>query len=520
MMSDKKENEIDSRYVFLTMILALMVIYHKYGASIMLFIIRNRYVIASVLGIAVLIGLQILIDRVTAKNQKRKQQKEVLGEVKTEESLCVGISDKGKKVYIKPSQRKMHAQIIGTTNAGKTESVIIPWAVDDIACGRGMIIVDGKSDKSLINKLYAYAKKYNRENDVRILSICNPSISSTYNPFSGGSVVEITERVFSALNFENEYFKSIQYDALLHILLVMEKIGIAPTPERVVDYLKSSKYLAEAANKITDVRLKNWCKYFVSLSKDESEQRTSGLVSQLQSFIFGETGELFNAETSEINIEEAMEKNLIIYCQLPALKIPLLGTATAKMILQGVQSAVSSRHLGIVKNQKFFSVFLDDFTEYLIPSFVTLLNKSRSANVSIVFAHQALGDLSALGDGVKNTILTNSNLKVFMRTNEPDSAEYFSSVIGTIETQKSTEREVKTAFGQKMKTGDASTRETEAFKFHPNIFKQNLGVGEAIMVVPHSAGSEPVRIKFTKLDDLPVVEIPTHPRVKKLEAAV
>ena len=251
----------------------------------------------------------------------------------------------------------------------------------------------------------------------------------------------------------------------------------------------------------------------MSLSKDELEQRTSGLVSQLQSFIFGETGELFNQDISEINIEEAMEKNLIIYCQLPALKIPLLGTATAKMLLQGVQSAVSSRHLGSIKNQKFFSVFLDDFTEYLTPSFVTLLNKSRSANVSIVFAHQALGDLSALGDGVKNTILTNSNLKVFMRTNEPESAEYFSSVIGTIEGQKSTERETRTIFG-KMKTGDASVREAESFKFHPNIFKQNLGVGEAVMVVPHAAGSEPVRVKFTKLDDLPEVQIPEHQRYK------
>lgn len=517
-MSDNKSSEIDSQFIFVSVLLCLLVICHRFGGAIFLFILRNRYSLAFIIICLALAGLQVLVDKAVIQRRKKLQQKEVLGISKTEESLCVGLSDQDQKVYIKPSQRKMHAQIIGTTNAGKTESVILPWAIDDIAFGRGMVIIDGKSDKSLLNKLYAYAKKYNREKDMRILSICNPHISSSYNPFFGGSVVEITERVFSALNFENEYYKSIQYDALLHTLLVMEKSCVQPTPSKVVDYLKSPKYLAEAANKINDVKLKNWCKHYTSLSKEELEQRTSGLVSQLQCFIFGETGTLFNEDVSEINIEEAMEKNLIIYCQLPALKVPLLGTATAKMLLQGVQSAVSSRHLGIVKNQKFFSVYLDDFTEYLTPSFVTLLNKSRSANVSIVFAHQALGDLAALGDGVKNTILTNSNLKVFMRTNEPESAEYFSSVIGTIESTKSTEREVKTVFG-KVKTGDASTRDTEAFKFHPNIFKQNLGVGEAIMVVPHNAGSEPVRIKFTKLDDLPVIEIPNHPRTLNLGSA-
>ena len=512
-MSDKNTDEIDSRFVFIAVLLALMIIYHRFGHAIVSVALKYRYTLAFILIALVLMGGQALLDKWTIHQRKRQQQREVLGISKTEESLCVGVSDKGQKVHVKPSQRKMHVQVVGTTNAGKTESVILPFVIDDVACGRGLVIIDGKSDKSLIGKLYGYAKKYNREKDIRILSICNPKISSSYNPFFGGSVVEITERVFSALNFENEYYKSIQYDALLHVLLVMEKSGLAPTPSRVVDYLKSPKYLAEAVNRISDVKLKNWCKHYMSLSKDELEQRTSGLVSQLQSFIFGETGELFNQDISEINIEEAMEKNLIIYCQLPALKIPLLGTATAKMLLQGVQSAVSSRHLGSIKNQKFFSVFLDDFTEYLTPSFVTLLNKSRSANVSIVFAHQALGDLSALGDGVKNTILTNSNLKVFMRTNEPESAEYFSSVIGTIEGQKSTERETRTIFG-KMKTGDASVREAESFKFHPNIFKQNLGVGEAVMVVPHAAGSEPVRVKFTKLDDLPEVQIPEHQRYK------
>jgi len=129
------------------------------------------------------------------------------------------------------------------------------------------------------------------------------------------------------------------------------------------------------------------------------------------------------------------------------------------------------------------------------------LNKSRSANVGVVFAHQALGDLAGLGDGIKNTILSNSNLKVFMRTNEPESAEYFSQTIGTIQGLKRTERETSGTFGSE-KTGEASVRDVEEFKFHPNIFKQDLGVGEAIIIIPHSTGSLPVRLKFRKTPDI------------------
>ena len=52
----------------------------------------------------------------------------------------------GKKVHLKSEFRNMHTQLIGTTNAGKTASVIMPWIAQDIEMGRGMIIVDGKSD--------------------------------------------------------------------------------------------------------------------------------------------------------------------------------------------------------------------------------------------------------------------------------------------------------------------------------------------------------------------------------------
>jgi len=279
----------------------------------------------------------------------------------------------------------------------------------------------------------------------------------------------------------------------------------------VIECLKHEKHLANLASQSTDSNLQGWAKDFLSLKREDREQRTSGLVAQLQSFAVGETATLFNSENSDIDLERALENGEIIYCQLPALKIPTLGKATGKIILQCLQSAVSSRHLGRSEHNNFFSVYLDDFTEYLTPSFVTLLNKSRSANVAIVFAHQALGDLEELGAGVKNTILTNSNLKVFMRTNEPESAEYFSSVIGTIQTAKVTERQ-KDGFMGATKTGDGSVREAEEFKFHPNLFKQDLGVGEAIMVLPHANGSLPVRIKFKRSFDL---DKPVIPKLKK-----
>ena len=507
-MSDANKSEMSDRgFLFLAVAIGSMVLWLRYKVQILTFIVNWRIVVA-LLVTAVALGAIFRIRKmIRTKNHDRNLEHEIVTPFEDEDAVFAGFSTSGKNVYVKQQFRKMHTQVVGTTNAGKTESVILPWAIDDIKKGRGLLVIDGKSDASLLNKLYGYAKRHHRENDVRILSLCNVAISHTFNPLFGGSALEITERVFNAFIFENEYFKSIQYDAFLHCLLILEAAAVKPTPLRMIECMKNEKALAELAVASKKTRLQVWAGDFLKLSREEREQRTSGLVAQLQSFAVGETTSIFNSEISDINLEQALELGEIIYCQLPALKIPTLGKATGKMILQCLQSAVSSRHLGKYENPGFFSVYLDDFTEYLTPSFVTLLNKSRSANVGIVFAHQALGDLDGLGDGVKNTILTNSNLKVFMRTNEPESAEYFSAVVGTVQGTKLTERQAKGLFGSE-KTGDGSIRDVEEFKFHPNVFKQELGIGEAVMVLPHAKGSLPIRLKFKKSFDLNKPQIP------------
>lgn len=513
-MSDAKESP---KFEYFVVILGLIVLVFCLSSQdlIRAYFIKHKYLIASLVSIIIVGVFNLLRNYYVSRVLPKQIEKNIFSRVEGEDSVYAGVNSDGLPVYIKQTFRKMHTQVIGTTNAGKTESIIVPWAVDDIKKGKGFIVVDGKSDAGLLEKLYAYAGRHNRLGDLKILSLCNVEISNTFNPLTGGSPLEITERIFASLSFENEYFKSIQYDTLLHCLLLMEAGGVIPTPCKIVDCLKSEKYLAGLAKSVENDRLRSWTQDFLALKREEREQRTSGLVAQLQNFAVGETASIFNSEKSDISLDWVLDQNQIVYCQLPALKIPTLGKATGKLILQCLQSAVSSRHLGHSKNKTFFSVYLDDFTEYLTPSFATLLNKSRSANVGIVFSHQALGDLEGLGDGVKNTILTNSNLKVFMRTNEPESAEYFSSLIGTVHTSKVTERQKAGFFGVS-RTGDGSVREAEEFKFHPNVFKQELGVGQAVIVLPHDNGSLPLRVKLQMCPDLGRPQIPNVAKNKPM----
>jgi type IV secretory pathway TraG/TraD family ATPase VirD4 len=441
------------------------------------------------------------------KRQKENDlKKSIYG--KTKDSVYCGITTEDMEVHVKPWQRSMHTQVIGTTNAGKTESVILPWAIQDIKQGRGLILIDGKADRSLLDRLWSFVWLYDAEDRFRLFSLSSIRESHTFNPLIGGSPEEISERVFNSFEFTDEYYRSVQFEVFSQVMRIFERSKQVPTFKKIHQALSNPNDLCALVRNIDEKPLQTWADWYRDLPNKDREQRVSGLLASISHFAFGEAAVLFNAEKPSFTIEESMSKNRIIYFQLPVLRSPFLGKAAGKMILQCIQSAIANRHRSENRNPNFFSIFLDDFSEYLYPGFVSILNKSRSANIGVVFAHQALGDIKTLGDAIANSILTNANIKVFMRGNDPDSAEYFSRVIGTEKSIKYTERTKKELLTQNG-TGEASAREVDEFTIHPNMFKRELGVGEAMVLIPHTRGTKVVHLRFKKYDEIEARSLPS-----------
>lgn len=509
MLIDKKPD--DSHFLYVTLIFGAMIAYAKYGERFERFISQPRIKIALGLIIfgAVIAAVTEILARIGKARAKRAAKRAILGAAV--DSVYCGKTGSGEEVHLKPSQRAMHTQVVGTTNAGKTESVILPWAIQDAKAGRGLLIVDGKSDRAVLDKLYAYCVKFGRADDFLLFSLSHIDESDQFNPLIGGTPEEIAERVFNSFEIEQPYYRSIQFEVFVQTLRVFEEIGLVPTFERLHQAISNPGLLLDRMSLVKSRRLVDWLQGFSNLPSNDRLERTSGLLSAIGQFAFGKHADLFNSERPAIEIQSALENGKIVYFQLPSLLSPFLGKATGKLVLQSLQAAIGNRHRSKGQKNGFFSVFLDDFTEYLYPGFVTILNKSRSAKVGIVFAHQALGDIKSLGDSVANSILTNSNLKVFMRGSDPETAEYFSRVIGTQTTTKSTERAKKAIIGSQA-TGDKSLREVEEFIIHPNRFKSSLGVGEAFIVIPHGEGSRTEHVKLQMFDEIPPLQATVRPR--------
>ena len=276
--------------------------------------------------------------------EQKRHDEAVLGP--SEESVYCGDNLAGKPIFVKARQRAMHTQVIGTTNAGKTESVILPWAIQDMEQGRGLVLIDGKADAELLKKLWAYCVKSGRKDDFRLFSISNLAASHQFNPLIGGSPEEVSERVFNAFDFENQHYRSLQYEIFSQVMRVFAGTGTVPTFLRLHQAVTDPARLEFLSRKLEDQDLKGWVITFRDLPVQERVQRTSGLSAALSHFAFGSTACLFNTEDPAITMEKALRENLIVYFQLPVLLSPFLGKASGKMILQCLQSAVANRHRG------------------------------------------------------------------------------------------------------------------------------------------------------------------------------
>jgi hypothetical protein len=255
----------------------------------------------------------------------------------------------GREAHLKQPFRTMHAQVIGTTNAGKTESVILPWAIQDICNGSGLLLIDGKSDAIFLTKLYSYICRHNREADFRLFSLNHIAQSSSFNPLRGDSPQEVTERVFSSFTFENEYYRNVQYKIFLALIRLIFAQKEVPTVSLVQRLLTDSDEMAIWVQACPDALLKKDMTRFLKLSEREREERVSGLEAAISHFTSSEVASLFEETNNRINMDEALAQGHILYFQLPTMYYPFLASATGKLVLQCFQSAVSKRQTKLLE---------------------------------------------------------------------------------------------------------------------------------------------------------------------------
>jgi hypothetical protein len=411
-----------------------------------------------------------------------------------------------KPVYLDERQRTTHRHVLGKTGSGKTHGVLWPQVLQDALAGKGCVLISGKGSDEEIGTIKAIVRIAGRERDLRVFALPawnQPSIQShTYNmvwvePRSperpGGDPVVVAERVFSVLPLGDNRYYNVQAQImftnlcrLLHgmvdatghglpftmrdVAVCLKGVGARDaTWKSAFEHCKARSLDKEAAREIDSQ---------IDRLGHEIHKALSGLVGAVDKF----QGPLVNAYAPDIVVQEVLERNLIVYLQLPSNLFKIQAPSLGKVFLMDIQQEGSLRQVfRSSRNQRPFSVVVDEFGRFADLSFVDSLNQLRDANLQFTVAHQSLADLELVSREFANSVWDNTRIKDVLNQDHPALCEMVAKSIGTRQEILKTVRETRGPLFTSLATGEASTRMVESYRLHPNRIKNLARYGQGFL---------------------------------------
>ena len=157
----------------------------------------------------------------------------------------------------------------------------------------------------------------------------------------------------------------------------------------------------------------------LSLGRD-LPQCLSGLLGAVDRF----QSPLVNAYAPEICFEDVLERDRLVYVQLPSNLFKLQAPALGKCMLMDLQQQASLRQVFREKrNQRPASVCVDEFGTFADISIIDSLNKLRDAHIQFTLSHQSMADLEIVSKEFAQAVWDNTRTKDILAQDNPEPCE-------------------------------------------------------------------------------------------------
>lgn len=373
----------------------------------------------------------------------------------------------GKEVWLTNSDCRQHFLVIGTTGAGKTET-LLGFAANALTWGSGLLFCDGKGDVSVFSKLYALTRRFGREDDLLVLNFMtgNSDIgasggkikSNTINPFSTGSSDSLTQMIASLMEDaggDGAIWKgraTAMLTGVMRALCWLRDNGVVDLNVGVIrDYMNLKKVIDLADEKKfpempPDIRgaIKSYLGSLPGYQEEKGYNQGTTTRDQhgylemqftkILASLADVYGHIFKTEYGEVDMTDVVLNRRILFIMLPALEksgdeLANLGkivVANLKgMMGSTLGSDIEGTWFDVVENRQTTSpapymAVLDEVGYYAVDGLALMAAQARSLGFSMVYATQDIPALERRNEKEAASITANTNTKVFMRTEETE----------------------------------------------------------------------------------------------------
>jgi hypothetical protein len=281
---------------------------------------------------------------------------------------------------IKPNLTQ-HTLLIGTTGSDKTTTLLQIVKELRIKFLETTIIIDGKGDVDLINKV----KKLDPN-----AFIWEINGITEYNPFANKNKVILADKIMSLFAFSEPYYQNLAHNYLLLLLDILLTNNIAITFDNLINYFPIKKL----------EKLINFNSNKISLLSDFEEKEINGLYNQLNVY----NTQLNDSLGKNNSLLDLINNHKMILFSINSLMYPKLAGGVGKIIIQDLKELTTLKPI----NQK-INIVLDEFNVFAGGTIINLINKSRSFNYQCFLSFQTINDLKINNMNLVDTIFGNVN---------------------------------------------------------------------------------------------------------------
>lgn len=360
----------------------------------------------------------------------------------------IDLQDKNPKIIdisISDKNRKGHLFCFGTTGLGKTKCME-NMIVQDIQKGNSVVCLDPKGDTELLSKIVQTAFEENRQEDLCMVSPIYPQFSAKIDPLSHYVMPEeLVSHVISGIKSNEEFFVNIAYETSLMIvksLMLLKSNGHndihinfdAIYKECSHESLQALYRRIEEYNSPEAEEVKTGINHILGSTPEYFSKVASTLRTVLTSLSTGSVGHIIGKSKSN-NFMKRLEagKSVILVVQTGSLLAGKTANIISRVIISMIQTFAGRKLASGGKINPPLGLYMDEFSNVAYINIEDLFSKGRSANVMCHAFTQSIADLNdAIGPAKARKIFDNTNIKLFLRVNDPDTAKYISDYSGTI----------------------------------------------------------------------------------------
>ncbi len=328
-----------------------------------------------------------------------------------------------KKFGVKLDDRRRHIYVIGKTGVGKT-TLLENMAIADMRSGKGIAIVDPHGE--FAEKMLDFVPE-DRLNDVIYFDPSDMEYPVAFNPMEQVGT-EYRHLVASGLMgvfkkiWADAWSARMQYILNNTLLALLEYPGA--TLLGILRMFSNQDYRKQIVSNLKDPVIKAfWEDEFSKYSQRFETEALAAIQNKVGQFVSNPlVRNILGQPHSSLNMREIMDTGKIFICNLSKGKIgednsALLGA----MIITRLQLAAMSRVDTPERDRRDFFLYVDEFQNFATESFANILSEARKYRLSLVLAHQYIGQLvSGESTSVRDAVFGNVGTIITFRVGAAD----------------------------------------------------------------------------------------------------